>query len=76
MYRAVVAEEDDPVFLSAIRDATNGGYGLVSDALKAHLAPDARARVERKPPGPRPVASPEAMLSQLELELGLRPKPS
>jgi putative transposase len=73
IYRAVVAGEDDPVFLSAIRDATNGGYGLVSEAFKAHLAPDARARVQRKPPGPRPVANPEATLSQLELELGLRP---
>jgi putative transposase len=75
-YRLMLSEEDDPVFLTAIRDATNGGFGMISEALKSRLPPDAQARVERKPSGPRPVARPEDGLAQLELELGLRPRRS
>jgi putative transposase len=75
-YRSMLCEEDDPVFLTAIRDATNGGFGMISEALKSRLSPDAQARVERKPSGPRPVARPEDGLAQLELELGLRPQSS
>ena len=75
-YRSILGGEDDPVFLAAIRDATNGGFGMIGEALKSRLAPEAQARVERKPSGPRPVARPEETLAQLELELGLRPRKS
>lgn len=73
-YRSMLSEEDDPVFLAAIRDATNGGFGMIGEALKSRLPPQAQARLERKPSGPRPVARPQEMLAQLELELGLRPR--
>jgi putative transposase len=73
-YRAILTEEDDPVFLAAIREATNGGFGMISDALKSRLPENAQARVERKPAGRKPVARPEDGLAQLELELGLRPR--
>ena len=72
-YRELVAEEDDPLFLAAIRDATNGGFGMISQPLKTRLPADAQVRVERKPAGRKPIARPEEGLSQLELEIGLRP---
>jgi putative transposase len=72
-YRALLSEEDDPVFLAAIREATNGGFGVIGEALKARLPAAAQARVERKPAGRKPIARPEEGLAQIELELGLRP---
>lgn len=73
-YCGLLAEEDDPVFLAAIREATSGGFGMISELLKSTLPADAQARVERKPAGRKPVARPEDGLAQLELELGLRPR--
>jgi putative transposase len=72
-YRTMLSEEDDPAFLVAIRDATNGGFGIIGETLKSRLPPEAKARAERRPSGPRPVARPEDGLAQLKLELGLRP---
>jgi putative transposase len=43
-YREMVAQEDDPVFLAAIREATSGGFGMVSEALKRTLPANAQAR--------------------------------
>ena len=42
----------EAAFLSDVRDATNGGYPLVGDELKARLAMTG-SRVERGKPGPR-----------------------
>jgi putative transposase len=75
-YRGLFDVADDPAFLAAIRDATNGGFALVGEALKARLPSKLLPRLERKPPGPRPQSkaqSPEARM-QIELELGLRPR--
>jgi putative transposase len=42
---------DDPQFLAEIRDATNGGYPLLGEELKASLALPKR-RLQRRKPGP------------------------
>ena len=52
-YRALVEEPLGSTMLEAIRDATNGGYPLVSEAFKTRIP---RARAERGQPG-RPSAS-------------------
>jgi putative transposase len=69
-YRTMLSEEDDPVFLAAIRDATNGGFGMIGEALKSRLPPQAQARLERKPSGPRPMR----VRAPSPKELGLRPR--
>jgi putative transposase len=75
-YRGVFATADDPVFLDAIRDATNGGFALIGAELKARLPTHLLRRLERKPPGPPPKSEVESRPSsaQLEFELGLRPR--
>jgi putative transposase len=76
-YQAMVALEDEPAFLAAIRDATNGGFALVSAQLKSTLPADQQLRLERKPPGPRPSSRPEQvdlLPAELQAELGLRPR--
>jgi hypothetical protein len=72
-YQGMLCEDDDPTFLAAIRDATNGGFGMISDALKSRLPVDTQTRLQRKSAGRKPVAKPEEGLTQLALELGLRP---
>jgi putative transposase len=52
-YRRLFEEVDEPEFLAAVRDATNGGYALVGDRLKAVLTVTARRRLERGKPGPK-----------------------
>ena len=51
---------DDAALIRAIREATNGGYPLVGDALKSELAGGVRRTLERGKPGPRrvPVLTP------------------
>ena len=51
---------DDAALIRAIREATNGGYPLVGDALKSELARGVRRTLERGKPGPRrvPVLTP------------------
>ena len=51
-YQQMVDVADEPGFLTAIRDATNGGLALVDDALKAKLQTDIGRRLEHKKPGP------------------------
>ena len=77
-YDGLFAMEDEPAFLAAIRDATNGGYALVGEQLKARLPESLQGRLERKPPGPRPTARTETGngLAQIQLEFGLRPRTS
>src|SRR5436309_11054995 len=75
-YRGLFAVGDEPAFLAAIRDATNGGFALVGEQLKSMLPADTQRRLERRPPGPRAktVPQPDNVSSELELELGLRPR--
>jgi len=75
-YRDLFAAGDDPAFLLAIRDATNGGYAMISERLKSTLPASAQRRLERRAPGPagRGESEKDKALSQLELGLGLRPR--
>jgi len=70
-YRGLFATEDDPEFLAAIRDATNGGFALVSSAFKSSLPVETQRRLARQHPGPSTPSAP----GQLDIlaELGLRP---
>jgi putative transposase len=52
-YQQLFEAGDDPQFLVEIRDATNGGYPLLGEQLKASLALSKR-RLQRKKPGPSP----------------------
>ena len=75
-YQGLFAAGDQPGFLAAIREATNGGFALVSEKLKASLPADQQRRLERRPPGPRAKSVPQRddISAELELELGLRPR--
>jgi putative transposase len=73
-YRELLAQPDDPAFLAAVRDATNGGFALVSESLRSKLAAEVVQRFDRKPPGPAP--TPSAAQPDLLEELGLRPRTS
>ena len=77
-YESLFVTGDDPAFLAAIRDATNGGFALVGERLKASLPEDMQRRLARKPSGPRPKPKTEAAhpFAEIELELGLRPRTS
>jgi putative transposase len=77
-YRELCAADDDPAFLAAIRDATNGGFALIGEQLKSTLPADQQRRLERKPPGPpaKSNAASDRAHAQLEFELGLRPRTS
>jgi putative transposase len=67
-YAAFLRQEEDEDFLSAIRDATNGGYPLVGEELKARLVMTG-SRIERGRPGPRiePQREEEMLTGQLPL---------
>lgn len=76
-YQGLFTSDDEPAFLEAIREATNGGFALVGEQLKSKLPADIQGRLKRKPHGPRPKAaapSPDQVSANLELELGLRPR--
>jgi putative transposase len=73
-YEALLAEEDEPAFLAAIRDATNGGFALIGDDVKAALPAEVQRRLTRRSPGPPAKASEGERREQLEMELGLRPR--
>ena len=77
-YRALAAADDDRGFVSAIRDATNGGYALIGEALKAALPVHQQRRLARKPPGPSAKVNPQPgnLFADLETQLGLRPRTS
>jgi putative transposase len=55
-YLSFFAQEEDFSFLTAVRDATNGGYALVGDSLKLQLAAAGTRHLERGTPGPRAAA--------------------
>jgi putative transposase len=71
-YRGLFATEDDPEFLAAIRDATNGGFALVGNSFKSALPAKTQRRLARQHPGPSARALPE-QVDILE-QLGLRPR--
>jgi putative transposase len=52
-YAALFGEALDDPTLFAIRDATNGGYPLVSDAFRSRLT--TKRKLVRESPGPKPV---------------------
>ncbi|HYR34843.1 MAG TPA: hypothetical protein VEQ87_11170, partial [Burkholderiales bacterium] len=51
-YVGLFGRADDSDFLITMREATSGGYPLVGERLKAHLAANG-VRLERGKPGPR-----------------------
>ena len=51
-YRELLAAGDDATVTASLREATNGGYPLVGDRMKAQLEASG-ARIERGKPGPR-----------------------
>ncbi|HYR36866.1 MAG TPA: transposase [Burkholderiales bacterium] len=51
-YAGLFQQVDDVAFLAALREATEGGYPLVGDALKSRLELTG-SRVQRGKPGPR-----------------------
>ena len=53
-YLSLFEHGDDSAFLTAVRDATNGGYALLGDSLKSRLAAEGTRHLERGTPGPRP----------------------
>lgn len=52
-YRALFDQGVDERLQQCIRDATNGGYPLASEAFKARLLAPAGARIQRGKPGPK-----------------------
>ena len=53
-YRALFADQMDEPSLQAIRDATNSGYPLVSEAFKNRVIAPLGWKTARDKPGPRP----------------------
>ena len=53
-YRQLFSEADDGTFLADIREATNGGYPLLGERMKAQLAAASDRPLERRKPGPAP----------------------
>jgi putative transposase len=56
-YQQMLDVADDPDFLAAIRDATNGGLALVDKALKVKLETETGRCLEHKKPGPAAASS-------------------
>ena len=52
-YQQLFDQSDEPSFLAAIRGATNGGFPLLGERLKAQVVATGRA-VEPRKPGPPP----------------------
>lgn len=59
-YRALFEQRLEPGLQKAIRDATNGGYPLASEAFKATVLLPSNCRIGPGEPG-RPAKSPEAL---------------
>ena len=68
-YLGLFAGAEDASFLAAIRDATDGGYALLGDEMKARLAACGR-RLERGKPGRRARAD-DPPMDEVTLQLGL-----
>ncbi len=58
-YRTIFASAFDPSMEKAIRESTNGGYPLASDAFKTDVIAPLGGRIRRGKPGPRSAANPE-----------------
>ena len=70
-YQELFAAGEDPALVAAIRDATDGGYALLGEEMKAKLAASGR-RLERGKPGRRARRTEEASaMDELTAELGL-----
>ena len=67
-YIALFDAGDDPGFLSAIRESTNGGFPLLGEQMKPRVAAMGRQLEPRKPGPPRRAAQ---SLDTLSRELGL-----
>lgn len=59
-YRALFEQAMEEPLLQSIREATNGGYPLVSDEFKANVVAPRGARLKRGKPGPK-VEQPRAV---------------
>jgi len=59
-YRGLFEERLDPVLMQNIREATNAGYPLASDAFKANVLEPLGWKMEPGKPGPR-MLSPTAV---------------
>ena len=64
----MLGEADNPGFLTAIRDSTNGGLALVGAQIKAQLEAQSGRSLEHKKPGPTPADKPT--LDTLTRDLG------
>jgi hypothetical protein len=69
-YGELLGGADEPSFLAAIREATNGGLALVDDELKAKLEAQTGRRLEHRKSGPAS-SSEQPTLETVSLELGL-----
>jgi putative transposase len=67
-YQQLCGQGDDPAFLTAIREATSGGFPLLGEKLKAQVAAMGR-QLEPRKPGPLP-ARPDSNRDLLSGELG------
>ena len=69
-YQGLFDVPEDATLVAAIREATDGGYALLGDDLKAKLAQSGR-RLERGKPGRRNAPEEASTTDERTLELGL-----
>jgi putative transposase len=68
-YQRLFEDRMDEPLLEAIRDATNGGYPLVSDAFKTNVLAPRGWKTAPAKPGPRSICDPDPDLGQRVLTL-------
>jgi len=68
-YRGLFEQYPDEPLLTAIRDATNTGYPLASDAFKSRVLEPLGWKTARAKPGPRSISGPDPELEQRVLAL-------
>jgi putative transposase len=68
-YQGLFEDRMDEPLLEAIRDATNGGYPLVSDAFKTTVLAPRGWKTAPAKPGPRSICDPDPDLGQRVLTL-------
>jgi putative transposase len=69
VYRQLFEEGEEPAFVSALREATNGGFPMIGERLKSQVTAMGRQLTPRKP-GPAPAPA-EACADPLSGDLGL-----
>jgi putative transposase len=67
-YRDLFEAPADSALIKAIREATQGGYPLVGDALKSQLSRRVRRRLQPGKPGPRKAVERDSDSAQLAFE--------